>query len=310
MRRPLALLVLLLILGGLTGCGGDDGDDGGATSTAAPTTDAAGPDGDGDPDAGVDGSETEGTEPDDPEGDGDDDESAATVAVRTYFVRGERIATGGTEVVPPAIGGGAIEALLDGPTAEDGTGGLISSIPEGTELLGLDIADGTATVDLSSAFTSGGGSLSMTLRTAQVVFTLTQFDGVDRVQFLIDGEQVDGLGGEGLPTSYDGREAFADVTPLILIESPTPGIEVGSAIAIRGLSNTFEANVLWSVQTQQGEVLDEGFTTATAGTGTWGTFEAVAEIGSYTGPAVVTAWEESMETGERINIYDLPIVIV
>ena len=51
--------------------------------------------------------------------------------------------------------------------------GMVNGIPDGTEVLGVDISDGVATVDLSEEFASGGGSLSMQLRVAQVVFTST-----------------------------------------------------------------------------------------------------------------------------------------
>ena len=55
-----------------------------------------------------------------------------------------------------------------------------------------------AEVDLSAAFASGGGSLSMLTRVAQAVYTLTAFPTVHAVRFLIEGERVDAIGGEGV----------------------------------------------------------------------------------------------------------------
>ena len=96
--------------------------------------------------------------------------------VRVYFARDEKVATAGRTVEPPAVARGAMEALLAGPDALESGIGMTTAIPAGTTLRGVTIADGTARVDLSSQFASGGGSLSMQLRVAQVVFTLTQFD--------------------------------------------------------------------------------------------------------------------------------------
>ena len=71
-----------------------------------------------------------------------------------------------------AVGRAALEELLKGPTPEEAAAGFGTEIPDGTALLGLEIDDdGVATVDLSSEFASGGGSLTMFVRLAQAVHT-------------------------------------------------------------------------------------------------------------------------------------------
>lgn len=300
MRRALSLLLALALLGGLAGCGGSSDDaSSSTTTTTAPTSDAT---------TTTDGTTTTGDETttttDEHAGHGL--EPGTGTKVLQYWIRGEDLATGANWVEGAGPGRLAVEALLAGPTQPDEISGMVTMIPEGTELLGLDIADGTATVDLSDEFVSGGGSMSMTLRTAQVVFTLTQFPTVERVQFWIEGEVPDGLGGEGLATAYEGREAFDDVTPRILPESPTPYEKITSPLTVTGIANTFEANVRWSVSTTEGSLLEEGFTTATAGTGTWGTFELTTELPAYEGSVVLTLWEDSMEDGgDRMNVYEV-----
>jgi hypothetical protein len=305
--RPFAsLLVVLAVAVGLVGCGGSD-DQADAPSTSAPdatTTSSA-------DEPTTDPSTTAGDGPTTTASGHTHDSGGVAVEgtpVHLYWVRGEDLATGATGVEGQAVGRGALEALLDGPPQSDSISGMTSMIPEGTELLDLAISDGTATVDLSSTFASGGGSRSMMLRVAQVVFTLTQFPTVERVTFLLDGEEVDGIGGEGLPTTYEGRDALGDVTPAILIESPTPYRKVTSPITVAGRSNTFEATAQYSVRTTEGSLLAEGFTTATAGTGTWGTFEFEVEVPDYDGDVVITMWEESMEDGgDRLNIYEVVV---
>lgn len=228
--------------------------------------------------------------------------------VLVYFARDEKVATGGETVPTPALARGALEALLAGPDGTEVDAGMGTEIPEGTELLGVDIADGTATVDLSSTFASGGGSLSMTVRVAQVVFTLTQFASVDEVDVRLDGEAVDGIGGEGVPAEDLTRADFEAVTPLILVESPVPGSVVTSPVELGGLSNTFEATVRYTVTAADGTVVADGFTTATAGTGTWGTFSVSVSLdGSPSGAGTVTAFEGSAEDGAQVNVYEVPV---
>jgi hypothetical protein len=306
-RRPLALVALVAALALPLAACGSDGDDAAddpttsATSTTDPTTTAS-----------TDAATTTGDDPTTTTAGGHDHPSGGVdlegTPVNLYWVRGEDLATGATGVEGQAVGREAIEALLAGPPMSDEISGMATMIPEGTELLGLDVADGTATIDLDATFASGGGSASMMLRVAQVVFTLTQFPTVERVEFLIDGEEVDGIGGEGLATSYDGREAFGDVTPAILIESPTPYRRVTSPITVRGMSNTFEAVASWSVRTTEGSLLAEGTTQATAGTGTWGTFEFEAELPPYEGDVVITMWQpDPSGTPDRLDVYEVVV---
>ncbi len=64
---------------------------------------------------------------------------------------------------------------------------LGTAIPKSTELLGIEIADGAAEVNLSSAFEDPEDELTHLLRVAQVVWTLTELHDVDVVRFLIHG---------------------------------------------------------------------------------------------------------------------------
>ncbi len=140
---------------------------------------------------------------------------------------------------------------------------LETQIPEGTQLLGLEISDGVATVDLSSEFQSGGGSLSMRMRVAQVVYTLTQFDSVDGVLFEIDGEPVDAIGGEGVMVDTpQTRKDYEDLLPAIAVTSPGFGWDFTSGDLIEGIANVFEANVSWRILDENGNEIADGFTTA------------------------------------------------
>lgn len=135
--------------------------------------------------------------------DSDDDTGGTpadpTTTVSIYLTRGERVEAV-RRVVPRVarIGSAALEQLLAGPTATEVAAGYSTQIPDGTRLRGLTITDGVAVVDLSGEFESGGGTLGLTLRLAQVACTLDTFPTVDGVRFALDGEVVDVFSGDGL----------------------------------------------------------------------------------------------------------------
>ena len=205
----------------------------------------------------------------------------------------------------------ALDALLLGPNEIETEIGMTTEIPAGTTLLDFELTDGNVgVVDLSSDFNATSGTLGETFAIAQVVFTLTQFDTIDAVSFRIDGADVDAIGSHGSDVSEPlTRDDFGDsVRPLILLESPTPGAEIDDEVVIAGEANTFEANVVYAVTDGDGLIVAEGFTTATAGNGTWGTFEETVAVEIETpGVGAVIVWEESAEDGSQINVVEYPV---
>ena len=129
-----------------------------------------------------------------------------------------------------AIATAAMNALLAGSAVQrDGFQPISSAIPPGTKLLGLTIANGVATVDLSGQFAAGGGSSSSQFRLAQVVYTLTQFPSVDTVLFKVDGSVVTVFGSEGIVLDGPvGRSRFYDQLPTIFVDRPASGAALGN----------------------------------------------------------------------------------
>lgn len=95
---------------------------------------------------------------------------------------------------PNSILEAAFEELLAG-SSNDNVG---STIPQGTQLRSIRVQNNEIYVDLSSEFTSGGGSASMSGRLAQVVYTATTLEPNARVWINVDGQKLEYLGGEGL----------------------------------------------------------------------------------------------------------------
>src|SRR5687768_11905061 len=114
--------------------------------------------------------------------------AAGTTQVSVWLARGEHLEPV-SRTVPrvPRIGAEAVKALLAGPTTAEGRAGWSTAVPKETRFVDLTIdGSGIAKVDLSRDFESGGGSLGLTLRLAQVTCTVGQFPTVKGVRFALN----------------------------------------------------------------------------------------------------------------------------
>lgn len=235
----------------------------------------------------------------------------ATLA-RIWFVRDERLVPAYRSATSPEE---IVSALLAGPRSTDSPG-LTTSIPSGTALRNVHITGDLATVDMNSQFESGGGSLSMVTRIAQVIFTLTEIDGVKRVSFALDGTPATYIGGEGIDVSSPlGRNDFLGSKPFILASQPLPGQVITSPLRIVGENSTFENNVEISLRTSDGRVLVSTFATGTgpihdaAGQPVWGPFETSLDF--YAGSATTGVLEltetASDGSGQLLADFSIPV---
>jgi germination protein M len=202
-----------------------------------------------------------------------------TVSYQVWLAQGETLfVTYRTQDFTRGVGKASVEALLAGPNDFEQGYGLTSAVPDGTQFLGLTIEDGIAHVDLSSEYESGGGTLSMSMRLAQVVYTLTQFPTVNGVVFSLDGEPIDVLGGEGVVIDHPlTRKDYAELLPAILVTRPLLGEKVANPVVVRGTANVFEANVTVEILDASGKQIASTFTTATCGTGCRGSFHVAVD---------------------------------
>jgi hypothetical protein len=195
----------------------------------------------------------------------------------------------------------AMRELLAGPTHGERLGsGIGTAIPRGTRLLGIGIDNGIATVDLSSQFQSGGGSESLQLRLAQVVYTLTQFPTVSKVRFELDGTTVNVLSNQGIVSHYPvGRKDYGNPEcagipsskqGFIVVNQPRSGAHVGNGLSVSGCSSTFEGTLNWDLKTKDGVTVSAG--TAQGGSLGPGRFRFTIPPRSVEqGPAVLEVYE-------------------
>jgi immunoglobulin-like protein involved in spore germination/sporulation and spore germination protein len=181
----------------------------------------------------------------------------------------------------------AIAALLQGPTAQEETDlDLTTAIPDTDEDAEVAIEDGVAELQLDVQLAPAG--------LAQVVYTLTRFPEVERVDVQ-----------EQIVTRAD----FEEQTPAILVESPLAFEEVASPLQASGTANTFEANFEYELTDTDGRIVDDSFVTATSGSGTRGTFDFTTD--AYTVPfdglGALIVFERSAEDGSRINLVEIPL---
>jgi sporulation and spore germination protein/immunoglobulin-like protein involved in spore germination len=237
-----------------------------------------------------------------------------SVSLEAWFLRGEQLVRElRTHEATPLVATAALRALLAGPTPAELESGLGTAIPAGTRLLGIAIKKGVATVDLTSDYQSGGGSLSMQARLGQVVYTLTQFPTVRRVRFHLDGEPVNVFSGEGIVLDHPvGRKDYEDLLPVIVVESPVEGARVTSPLSVSGSANVFEANVTVKVLDENEHVLGKTFTTATCGTGCRGTYSVPVrfDVGREQRGTIVVSDDDAAGTGTPPHVVRVPVVLV
>jgi germination protein M len=236
------------------------------------------------------------------------------LSLEVWFARGGKlVAERRTHKRTPGVAAAAVEALLAGPTQAEHAVGIATAIPAGTRLLGISIRDRVATVDLTSEYQSGGGSLSMQVRLGQVVYTLTQFPSVGGVRFHLDGAPVNVFSSEGIVLDHPvGRTDYEDLLPVIVVAQPATGARVTSPLRVSGSANVFEANVTVKVLDAKGKVVGRTFATATCGTGCRGTYLAPVSFGidrEQPGTVVVSD-DDAAGTGTPPHVVRVPVVLV
>ncbi len=138
----------------------------------------------------------------------------------------------------PAVEGAAKQALeylvVDGPVTEMLPNGFKAVLPAGTVIQGVDQVDETVVVDFSNEFKDYAAENEKQILEA-VTWTLTQFDGIEKVKIQING--------------YDQQEMPVNGTPIGESVSRANGInhEMGNVVDV---SNSEDVTVYFMAQSE------------------------------------------------------------
>lgn len=197
----------------------------------------------------------------------------------------------------------AVELLLLGPTAEEQATGLSSQIVSGARLNAIAIRGQVATVDLSQeiqAVVAGAPDSGEAdrLKLGQIVRTLTEFETVKWVRFVVDGiERTFPAPGDGIYAGLLNRRVIDDG------KDGPPWIEIGpvaidrTIVHFAGTADVFEG-ALQARLVQGGKTLIEAPVQASCGTGCRGSYvlEFAAPDGT-TGKVTLEVYSTSAEDG-------------
>ena len=232
--------------------------------------------------------------------------AAATTTLRLYFLRDGMLGVAERQVPHTTVPAtAALTALLAGPQGGEPEAGLSTAIPAGTRLLGLSIHDGTATVDLSREFGTGDGA-TMAQRVAEVVYTLTRYSTVHAVQFLLNGQTADSLGGIAIGEPQQ-RADYRDLEPNIFVESPGVGADLSSPFTLSGTARVFEGSFQARLTDSSGRRIVEVVVQASRGAPGRGAFAKEVAFSTSAQSGELIVFDQSMEDGSRQDEVKIPV---
>ena len=186
--------------------------------------------------------------------------------------------------------------------------GFSTMIPAAVDVVGARVTEHLITVDMNQAFLAGaGGLLADFTMLNQLIYTAAQVGEIESVRFTVEGQPVTAFGSEGLDLSQPvAIDSFLDELNSIIVTFPVEGQD-GVPLVVSGLANVFEAVVSYDVRDADGNVVKEGFTMATCGTGCWGGYSFEVQY-AFTGGETVRVFESSAKDGSPTDVVTVPIL--
>ncbi len=210
----------------------------------------------------------------------------------------------------------SMTALLEGPTTSEGDShpAISTQIRSGTDLGGVVIENGVATVSLDGDFAPAEGVPTIGA-VGQVVYTLTQFPTVDEVAIDIAGVPLDQIAGLDAPYARDDF-LDADIVPTVFVDQPAYGGPVDNPARIVGRTVAFEAQFRVTITDADGLILTETSVLAggpqiiTPDGAPWTSFDTEIDYQVDTeqvGALIVS--DTSAQDGSRIAVREYPVML-
>jgi spore germination protein GerM len=95
----------------------------------------------------------------------------------------------------------ALRELIEGPSGAEQRKGFVTALPGNLRLRSVQIKNKMAVLDFNAALGEGAGGTILLNRLDQIVYTATQFQGIQRVEITINGRRQKTLGADGLSIS-------------------------------------------------------------------------------------------------------------
>lgn len=188
-----------------------------------------------------------------------------------------------------------------------------SIFPPGTEILGVKVENGLATVNFNEkALAANVGSAGEAMGIQSVVNTLTELPNIEKVAFQVegksDGRVKDWWGHVGLYEQPFTRDLSKVYEPAIWVTHPTPNQVAGVPLLVKGSARVFEAAVSARLLDENGNLLAEGHTMATAGAPDRGDFEMSLKFDPpSSGRGVLEVYWASPKDGSDLDKVSIPL---
>jgi spore germination protein GerM len=142
-----------------------------------------------------------------------------TEAVSVYLLREEagevRLVEVERTVADRLDPGDRLATLFAPPSEQEAARGLVTAIPADTTLRAMPVlleASDELVLDLSSEFLSVQGT-ELVKAFAQIVWTVSELDGVERVRFLVDGQEIRAQDADGAEQDVVSESDYRSLAP-------------------------------------------------------------------------------------------------
>jgi hypothetical protein len=198
----------------------------------------------------------------------------------------------------------AVRNLLDGPTGMDPH--YSNAWPVSTDLRGVSVSGGTATVDLAGAARNDVGEAVARMAVQQLVWTVTAVPGVSGVRLRLDGTAVDRLWGGVDVSGVLRRGPAVEVLAPVWLIAPQQGDTVGRTFQVHLAGILPEATAQLRIQRDGRTVSEKTITLSIAGPAQ-GEYRHSVTLppGRYT----LTAYATSLADGREQHLDDHVITV-